>query len=901
MSQSDPGSSGPTLHQSILKTAMDGFWVVDAKGRLLEVNDAYCRMSGYDERTLLGMRIHDLEASESAAETDASLQRIEGLGSARFESRHRRKDGSFLDVEVSVQHRPGEGGRYVVFLRDVTERRQAQERLRQSEANLRQAQAAAKLGSWRWEVQTNRLEWSDGMYRVFGVDKASFSGDLAEVVARSIHPEDRHLVEASNRAVVEGGRGKAMHYRVVWPDGSVHVVLAGPGDHEVDAQGNVVALSGFAQDITERVRSDEALRASEARLAQAVALAGLGIWDWEPATDRTAWNDEMLRIYGITRESFTGRGADYISATRADYRERQAANIREDFAAGVTADRFHSGEFRRPPVRELCVVRPDGSERFTLGSAVTVVDAEGRAVRMIGVTQDVTERRKTERSLRLLAAAVEQTPASVMITDPKGAIEYVNPAFERATGFFRAEVLGQRPRILAGGAQPDEAHRALWAELGAGRSWQGRFIDRKKSGEQFVEDVVISPIRDEQGEVCNLVSVARDVTKELALQQQLADARKLEGIGRLAGGVAHDFNNILSVILSDAEELERREAPAPSFVAEMAREITDAGLRARDLTTQLLAFARKQLFSPVALDLNQALHRSERLLRRVLGEDIVLEVRAQPGLWKAHCDPSQVEQVILNLAVNARDAMVRGGRLTLETSQLAAGDPAAAAYAGLAPGDYVQLSVTDTGAGMPPEIVARLFEPFFTTKEVGKGTGLGLATVHGIVTQSGGAIRCESEPGKGTRFLLCLPRATGPATRAVHPSPASRVKQGSERILLVEDDPHVRRTSLRTLEAAGYEVWVAPDGLAALEVVRDEALQGVALVVTDVVMPGLDGGALVDALRARAPGLRALFVSGHTDDAISDHGVLPDGVAFLPKPFTGNELLARVRRVLDER
>jgi CheY-like chemotaxis protein len=264
------------------------------------------------------------------------------------------------------------------------------------------------------------------------------------------------------------------------------------------------------------------------------------------------------------------------------------------------------------------------------------------------------------------------------------------------------------------------------------------------------------------------------------------------------------------------------------------------------------------------------------------------------------CDPSQLEQVILNLAVNARDAMPRGGRLTLTTRPLPAGDPAALAYRDLPPGDYVQLAVNDSGGGIEPETLARLFEPFFTTKEVGKGTGLGLATVHGIIKQSGGSIRCESEPGKGTTFFLCLPKAEAVRRAISSPNLTVRRERGSEAILLVEDDPHVRRAAIRALESGGYRVRIAKDGMAALDIAAQEEGR-LDLVVTDVVMPGLDGGALVEELKIRYPGLPALFVSGYPDEALSDHGVLREGVEFLPKPFSGGELLARVRKILDAR
>ena len=551
-------------------------------------------------------------------------------------------------------------------------------------------------------------------------------------------------------------------------------------------------------------------------------------------------------------------------------------------------------------IRDLLVEQQtkSGEPRSALLSA-DVVEIGG-ARHALTTLRDVTAQRKSELSLRRMVAAVEQTPASVVITDAKGAIEYVNPAFERVTGYTQAEALGQNPRILKSGLLSDEVYRELWSAISKGSNWQGRLVNRDKQGKVFTEDAVIAPIRDERGVVCNYVAVKHDVTQELALHERLAQSQKLESLGRLAGGIAHDFNNIIAVILFAVESLQATAEQRPDTVPDLAREIGDAAIRARDLTRQLLAFARKQVFAPVALDLNAALRQSERLLKRLLGADITVKTALDPAAPHVRCDPSQLEQVILNLAVNARDAMLRGGKLTLTTTPLNSGAPAALLYPDLPPGDYVELAVSDTGGGMAPEALARLFEPFFTTKEVGKGTGLGLATVHGIVKQSGGAIRCESELGKGTAFFLCLPRAE-PARRASSsPTLQARRERGTEAILLVEDDPHLRRVALRTLEGGGYRVRVAKDGLAALEIATAEQGQ-LDLVVTDVVMPGLDGGALGEELRIRYPGLPVLFVSGYTDDALGDHGVLREGVEFLPKPFSGAELLARVRAILDAR
>jgi PAS domain S-box-containing protein len=406
-----------------------------------------------------------------------------------------------------------------------------------------------------------------------------------------------------------------------------------------------------------------------------------------------------------------------------------------------------------------------------------------------------------------------------------------------------------------------------------------------------------SPVRDGAGAVVGVAGVALDVSGQRRLQEQVRQAQRLESIGRLAGGVAHDFNNLLTVILGGTEALRSDHQAGGPMNLEDLEQIQRAGERARDLTRQLLTFARKQVITPVSLDLDAAVARGEKLLRRVLGEDVELTVETGAAGVAVLCDPGQLEQVLVNLAVNARDAMPGGGRLTIATHlvpvlprDLATGDEPE--------GDWVRLRVSDAGSGMTAEVKASLFEPFFTTKEQGKGTGLGLATVHGIVSQNGGRIRVESTTGRGTTFEIFLPRSARPAD-APAPPPAPRQGSGHEAILVIEDDAQVRAVTARALRSAGYRVTEADSAAEALEVVRRGA--ALDLVVTDVVMPGLDGREVVDLLRREAPTLRALFVSGYSQDSIAQRGILEPGIEFLPKPFTAADLAARVRHVLDQR
>jgi signal transduction histidine kinase len=391
----------------------------------------------------------------------------------------------------------------------------------------------------------------------------------------------------------------------------------------------------------------------------------------------------------------------------------------------------------------------------------------------------------------------------------------------------------------------------------------------------------------------------RALAAQRRLQEQYLQAQKLESVGRLAGGVAHDFNNLLVAILGNCEVLEEGIRTGDPSLEDLA-EIRSAGERARDLVRQLLAVARRQMVEPHVLDLNEVLRDAERLLRRVLGEDVDVAVHPAEGLWPVRADPSQLHQVLLNLAVNARDAMPQGGKLTLETSNVELDETYVAAHEGVRPGPHVVLAVSDSGQGLSPEARAHLFEPFFTTKPAGAGTGLGLATVYGIVKQAGGHVWVYSEPGRGTTFKIYLPCDSGvaEAREPLEPAAGPRTQSGTETVLVVEDDPMVRGLAVRALAAAGYRVLEAARGPGALELAATEAAP-IHLLVTDVVMPDMSGPQLAEALRASRPDVRVLYMSGYTENTVVHRGVLDPGVQLLSKPFTPSELQEKVRQVLD--
>jgi len=510
------------------------------------------------------------------------------------------------------------------------------------------------------------------------------------------------------------------------------------------------------------------------------------------------------------------------------------------------------------------------------------------------LTHSEAQLRESEARYR---AVVEDQMELICRSLPDGTLTFVNEAFCRFFGKAREELLGQSLADLLG---PDEAES---------RGRMIRELSAQNPSHSFQKSIEVLPgdlrwlhwtdrgIFDEDGQLREVQSVGRDVTEQVALEEQLRQAQKMEAVGRLAGGVAHDFNNLLMAMTGYADLLlraMRQDDPHRRYVGEIQK----AAHRAAALTQQLLAFSRKQVLSPKILDLNTSVIDIERMLRRLIGEDVELVTDLAPDLGLVKVDPHQVDQVILNLVVNARDAMPKGGKLTIRTANVYLDEQFAKTHPEGASGEYVMLSVSDTGCGMDPDTLSRIFEPFFTTKPMGKGTGLGLSTVYGIVRQSGGQIDVESEVGKGSTFRIYLPRVSEPAMERSTANPYGDLPGGTETVLLVEDEDTVRSVVRGVLQSSGYNVLEAASGEEALGVC--EGHRGpIHLVVTDVVMPGISGRELAERLAERIPDLRVLYMSGHTDDSVLRHGVMTGGGAFLQKPFSPEVLVRRVRELLD--
>ena len=504
---------------------------------------------------------------------------------------------------------------------------------------------------------------------------------------------------------------------------------------------------------------------------------------------------------------------------------------------------------------------------------------------------------KTEDTLRMLWHAVEQTADLVVITDHFGIIEYVNQAFTTLPGYCREEAIGQSFRMLKSSQQAPELYPQIWQTILAGSSFQGVIPNQKKNGDTFLAEKTITPVRNSAGQIVHFISTDRDITERNRLAAQLQQAQRMDAIGRLAGGVAHDFNNLLMVISSYAELiLESISEQHP--LRRNVEEIMAASSRAANLTRQLLAFGRRQMQSLRVLDLNPVIQEIGRMLPHLIGEDIQLVVVQGNKLGKVKADLVQIEQILMNLAANARDAMPRGGKLIIETANVHLDEAYLQRHPMVPAGDYVRLTVTDSGNGIAPEHIGHIFEPFYTTKEEGKGTGLGLATVYGIVKQSGGFIWVYSEPGLGTTFKIYLPRVRQNVDQPYSPPSAEKPFRGRETLLLAEDEVAVRQSEKEFLDANGYTVLEARDGEEALRVARNYS-GNIHLMITDVVMPSMGGVKLAEQLSRERPEMKVLFVSGYAENTVLQHGTIDLAGQFLQKPFTLKSLAGKIREVLD--
>ena len=886
-------------YRTLLHTAMDGFWVTDMPGRLLQVNEAYCWMSGYSAEELLAMRIPDLETIETATDAAAHIQRVMAQGEDRFQSQHRRKDGSVFDVEVSVQYLPGDGGRLVCFLRDITESKRSENALQHANEALSQA-----------ERHYRRLfnSGSDGVF-VFGFDddgSPSLFLDVNDSACRllgytreellrkrifDISPAERHPELPTFVTRLRAEHGLIWEGAALTKDG--HHVPVEINTRVFDLESSPTVIS-CVRDITERKRAQEALEQSHDLLSNLARLVPGVVYQYRLYPDgRSAFpysSPGMNDIYERTPEEVREDATPVFGRLHPDDYDRVAESIQE---SARTLQTFYC-EFR--------VILPRQGLRWRWSQAQPERMEDGGTL-WHGIISDITEQKLAEGRLResegRLRRAVLHAPFPIMLHAEDGEVLMISDAWTEISGYSHADIpTTQHWTERAYGQRKDLVQEDINRLYGlTGKVAEGEYEVQTKCGKKRTWEFASASLGSLPDGRRLAMSMAMDVTEQKLLEASLVQAQKMESVGRLAGGVAHDFNNLLTVINGYSGFLLGRLKP-DSPLRPYAEEISKAGARAASLTKQLLAFSRKQVIEPQALDLNTTIRDAVPMLQRLIGEDIQLTPHLDGLLGQVMADPDQIYQVIMNLAVNARDAMPDGGKIDIETANVELDDASAAAIdPDATPGRYIRIAVTDTGHGMDEATRQHVFEPFFTTKEAGKGTGLGLSTVYGIMRQSDGWVIVSSQVDVGTSFKIYFPRIDAcPLPEAKRSSAPAK---SGETVLLVEDQDAVRSFTKAVLTEYGYHTLEAPNGEEAIAIAKGYPGQ-IHLLLTDVVLTGMNGKVLSERLRELRPNLRTVFISGYTANVIAKRGVLDHGAAFLQKPFSPDELAVKVREVLGD-
>jgi two-component system cell cycle sensor histidine kinase/response regulator CckA len=889
--------------QTLSENAPFGMIMIDQEGHFKYINPKFIELFGYDLKDVANGKEWFRKAYPDPAYRHHVISTwIEDLGNFKPGEKRPRiftvtcKDGTEKVINfIPVQLGAGEN---LMACEDITERQRAQEALSESEEKYRTLVEHSLQGIAIGLHTPPRLVFvNPALGKTLGYAPDELTSLSPKETEALIHPEDRIPFFKLFKDRLDG-RPMPTHYgfRAICKDGSVRWL-------EVSTSrvlyGGQPAVQATFVDITERNRAEEALRESEERYRTILENIEDGYYETDLPGDLIFFNDSLCRMLGYSKDEMMGMSNKQY--TDQKNRNKLFAAFNEVYRTGQPTKGFDWQVFTK-----------DGRTLFGEVSVSLIKDSKGQPTGFRGIARDITERKQAEEALRTekqrFETLLENAPFGVIMIDKEGNFKYVNSKFIELFGYDLNDIPNGKEWFRK--AYPDPAFRhhviETWINDSniseAGKNVPRIFTATCKDGmKKIIRFITVQLGTGEYLMSCEDITLVQRAEEEKAsLAEQLRQSQKIEAIGRLAGGVAHDFNNLLTVIRGYSQ-LSLMDLKGNEKLRGNLDEIQKATQRASDLTHHLLAFSRRQIMEMKILDLNTLLKDLDKMLHRVIGEDIQLTYRLSDDIGKVRVDPGQMEQVILNLAVNARDAMPSGGKLTIETSNAELDEAYAHAHIGSKPGRYVMMSVSDTGLGMSPEVKERAFEPFFTTKEKGKGTGLGLSTCYGIVKQSGGNIWAYSELGRGTTFKVYLPRVDESPKEEKGEDKAAEIFKGTETILAVEDEIEVRKLVAEILKGQGYTVIEASDGQEAVKVSRENAGKKIHLLLTDVVMPGMSGRELAVTLGLQHPKMKVLYMSGYTDNAIVHHGVLEEGVNYIQKPFTLEALARKVREVLDQR
>jgi PAS domain S-box-containing protein len=848
--------------------------VTSADGLIKRVNKAAADLLGYAEDELLEKPL-GLVVPGDEAEDSLPREAHEPVSCAKGEITLLSKSGQHIPVICSISQFTDSDGSVqgmVLTAQDISDLKRTEERLKESDS-----QKQAILDG----IATN-IAFVNENLEILWVNKAA-ADSVAKLPSQMVGHKCHQFWADPGRPcdgcpTLRAFRTKRSEQStVVTPDGRV---WDEKGEPVFDADGRLLGVVEIALDITARMKAEEVLRESEARYRYLVENIEDLICTHDLEGNLLFVSPGPARKLGTTAAAMVGTNLrSYLAPEVRDQFDAYLATIRKDGRA--------SGF--------MLVQRSNGEKRLWEYHN-TLHSEKGAEPIVLGLARDVTERTRAEQVERRLATAIDQATEGVLITNTEGTIQYVNPGLERMTGYRRDELLGQTPRILKSGEHDTAFYQQLWNTIKAGNTWSGRLTNRRKDGRLYHEDTTITPVKDASGKIMNFVAVKRDITEHLDLSRQLLQAQKMEAVGTLAGGVAHDFNNILQVALGYSELLLGDEELPGNYRADLQK-ILESAKRGADLVQRLLTFSRKTEIKPQPLNLNRRITELRKMLERTIPKMIDIQLFLGENLATINVDPTQMDQILMNLAVNARDAMPEGGKLIVETANTILDEEYTRTHFDAKPGPHVLLTITDTGSGMGKDTLEHVFEPFYTTKAVGAGTGLGLAMVHGIVKQHGGHVTCNSELGRGTTFKIYFPALVSHediGETTVSPMP----RGGSETILLVDDEEFIRDLGSRILTHAGYTVITAPNGKEAVEVYPARRNE-IALVMLDLIMPEMGGKQCLEGLLNLNPSVKVVIASGYSANDPTMVALAKQAKGFVNKPYNIRQVLQVVRDALD--
>lgn len=876
------------LVQAIVDRASVGIFVISPDGSIQNVNEHACKSLGYTREELCRMTILEIDPFLSAEKWIEHRNMVEEEKVKRFETVHRRKDGSTFPVEVLVNLLEFNGSEYSVsFARDITDRKEAEEASKNAEGALLESERRFRELFDDAPVGYHELDSEGRIVRVNRTELNLLGYSAEEMLGHYVWEfvKDHELSRVAVLKKLSGEQPPARGYEREFcrKDGSLVQFLV--EDRMLfDSSKRVVGIRTTLEDITERKKAEEALKEAEEHFRRLFENIAIGLYRTTPDGRILFGNPALVKMLGYTSfEKLSERNLEQDGLDRN--------RSREEFKTRMERDGQVAGS-------ETEWKKADGSAVWVRESARVVQDSAGNILFYEGTAEDITYRKEMEQALRKseeqYRSFFEEDATADSLTLPDGEIIACNPAFVKMFGFkSREEALSTNVTEL----YPDNESRAKLLDLIREKKKLTEYELglRKRDGSSLYVRANYVGLFDEKGELVQIKQYLIDETDRKSLEQQLIQAQKLEGIGRLAGGVAHDYNNILGVILGYGE-LIRNKLGQDGPMAHHIEAILNAANRGSALTRQLLAFARREIVSPKVMSLSSGVESIKTMLQRLVGENIKLVLKTHENLWNTKIDPTQLDQILINLATNARDAIEDIGTITIETINEKIDEQYVHGHREFAPGEYVVISFTDDGKGMDKETQEKMFEPFFTTKPKGSGTGLGLSTVYGIVKQNGANINVYSEPGKGTTIKVYFPRFYGKKEISEERSQDASLF-GHETILVVEDQVDLLELAKNSLEEYGYKVFSA---LAPSEAVRicEDYDKEIDLLLTDVIMPEMNGKELRDKITMTKPMIRTLFMSGYTANVIADRGILDEGIQFIQKPFTPRTLAKKVRDVL---